>query len=97
MSGISWEDRAVYFRVRSGRFGETATLRGDLINGIFENGSKGDEQIAGTQPSFTCDSDDVPTDLAHKEEITISEVVYLIAEVLDDGTGTAHLLLELKG
>lgn len=78
-------------------FAVTATVDGTDVAAIFDNGytrhNVGYSGMAGTQPSLTLASADVPADVVGTSA-TVNGTSYLVAAHEPDGTGVSTLLLE---
>lgn len=87
------ENHSIYFN--PSRFGKTATILGNQVNGLFDNGYVEDDNvdIAGTMPVFRCKQADVSA-ATIGTVITIDGQTYKIREKAPDGTGHTKLYLE---
>ena len=78
-------------------FGVDATLAGQAVRGIFDNGfSLGDvgmAGMAGTQPVLTLPTASVPASPVGAAAV-VNTVSYVVAAHEPDGTGISRLLLE---
>lgn len=87
------ENLAPYFA----DFGEAATLGGQAVRGIFDNGHQaatvGALGMAATQPVFTMPSADVPP-APVGSVLVVRGAPYTVVEHRPDGTGVSELLLE---
>lgn len=78
-------------------FGVNATVAGQAVRGIFDNGfalgSVGVTGIAGAQPALTLPSSVLGGEPVG-QAVTINAVAYTVAAHEPDGTGMSRLLLE---
>lgn len=78
-------------------FGVNATVAGQAVRGIFDNGfalgSVGVTGIACAQPSLTLPTSSLVGE-AVGQTVTINAVAYTVAAHEPDGTGMSRLLLE---
>ena len=102
MPAESAADRASF--VGTGDFGVAATYTlaggGDTtVNGIFDDEFAAVDVDAGapitaTKPQFECVEADLPAGRAQRDTITISGTVYVVQEIMPDGTGMVVLMLD---
>ncbi len=87
-------DRAVFFD--SDDFGVVAVINSTNISGIFDNGYSEFLDVAGTTPTFTCESSDLtaitPT-ISRGTTAIISGTNYTIENIKNDNTGVTILEL----
>lgn len=79
-------------------FGVAATLDGNAVRGLFDNGyAQGNVGMLGmatTQPTLTLASTDVPADPVGAA-VLVGVAAYVVAAHEPDGTGVTRLLLEV--
>ena len=90
------EDTTAFFDTTTG-FAQTATVGGASVAVIFDNanalGAVGPFGMAGTQPSVTLPTAQVPVDPIGTT-VVVGGGTYLVAAHEPDGTGISRLLLE---
>lgn len=88
------EDLTHFFDLQG--FAVSATLAGEAVRGVFDNGSSlGNVGIgmAGTQPAFTLATASIVGE-AVGQALVIGSASYLVAVHEPDGTGVSRLVLE---
>jgi len=77
--------------------GSEVIVDGQPINGIFDNGFDGLQQLGigveSSKPTLTCKSSDVFS-VGHRCEAVVGGVLYHVVSVQPDGTGITILELE---
>lgn len=89
------KDFDVFFNPKE--LGQTATIDGVEVNGIFGNEADVDQEISGRRPMFTCATADVVFITAgiNGSNLYINGKDYRIAEPRPDGTGVTRLILQV--
>lgn len=80
-------------------FGVAATLGGNAVRGVFDNGyalgSVGLVGMSGTQPTFTLPSASVTPVDPVGQPLVIGALSFTVAAHEPDGTGVSRLILEV--
>jgi protein involved in polysaccharide export with SLBB domain len=74
-------------------FAVTATIAGVPVDGIFERPYVDALEVAGYNPSLTCQTVDVE-DVVEDDAVVIDAVSYRVSGIQPDGTGITILTLE---
>lgn len=89
------ENLAPFFSL--GDFAQVAVIGGQSVRGVFDVayalGGVGPVGMAGSQPVFSCATQDIPADPAG-QPLVIAGATYTVAAHEPDGTGISRLLLE---